>query len=120
MHLASLMCSWAVVCDVWYLEPQTQRPGESAIDFSNRVKKLIAETARIEDVQWDGYMKYFKPSARFVQSRQKVYAEGLLQRLKPTLDAAAAAAVASAASLLTTPSAAASVAVNAPATPAQS
>ena len=40
------------------------------------------DTARLEDVQWDGYMKYFKPSARYVQSRQKVFADALLQRLK--------------------------------------
>ncbi|MCD7463994.1 hypothetical protein HAX54_051892 [Datura stramonium] len=29
MHLLQLMTSWAVVCDVWYLEPQNIRPGET-------------------------------------------------------------------------------------------
>ena len=32
------MSSWALVCDVWYLEPQTMRPGETPMDFANRVK----------------------------------------------------------------------------------
>ena len=33
-----LMTSWAVVCDVWYLETQTRQPGESPSDFAKRVK----------------------------------------------------------------------------------
>lgn len=36
MHLMRLMTSWAVVCDVWYLEPQKLRPGETGIQFSER------------------------------------------------------------------------------------
>jgi hypothetical protein len=31
-----LMTSWAVVCDVWYLEPQTLHPGETHIEFAER------------------------------------------------------------------------------------
>ncbi|KAL8495600.1 hypothetical protein ACS0TY_019647 [Phlomoides rotata] len=31
MHLLQLMTSWAVVCDVWYLEPQNLKPGETSI-----------------------------------------------------------------------------------------
>ncbi|KAL9328909.1 hypothetical protein ACSQ67_003912 [Phaseolus vulgaris] len=30
-HLLQLMTSWAVVCDVWYLEPQNLKPGETSI-----------------------------------------------------------------------------------------
>jgi hypothetical protein len=36
MHLMRLMTSWAVVCDVWYLEPQTLHPGETPIEFAER------------------------------------------------------------------------------------
>jgi hypothetical protein len=36
MHLVRLMTSWAVVCDVWYLEPQTLQPGETTIEFAER------------------------------------------------------------------------------------
>lgn len=37
-HLMRLMTSWAVVCDVWYMEPMRRRSGESAIDFAKRVQ----------------------------------------------------------------------------------
>ena len=36
MHLLQLMTSWAVVCDVWYLEPQNLKPGETPIEFAER------------------------------------------------------------------------------------
>jgi glycerol-3-phosphate O-acyltransferase 3/4 len=36
MHLGRLMTSWAVVCDVWYLEPQYLREGETTIEFAER------------------------------------------------------------------------------------
>lgn len=35
-HLLQLMTSWAVVCDVWYLEPQNLKPGETPIEFAER------------------------------------------------------------------------------------
>uniref|UniRef100_A0A251U944 Putative phospholipid/glycerol acyltransferase n=1 Tax=Helianthus annuus TaxID=4232 RepID=A0A251U944_HELAN len=33
-HLLQLMTSWAVVCDVWYLEQQNMKPGETTIEFA--------------------------------------------------------------------------------------
>lgn len=42
MHLLQLMTSWAVVCDVWYLEPQNIRPGESPIEFAERLKTFFS------------------------------------------------------------------------------
>lgn len=41
MHLLRLMTSWAVVCDVWYLEPQTLQKGETPIEFAERSLLLI-------------------------------------------------------------------------------
>uniref|UniRef100_A0A453BDD2 Phospholipid/glycerol acyltransferase domain-containing protein n=1 Tax=Aegilops tauschii subsp. strangulata TaxID=200361 RepID=A0A453BDD2_AEGTS len=38
MHLVRLMTSWAVVCDVWFLEPQYLREGETAIEFTESVQ----------------------------------------------------------------------------------
>lgn len=35
------MTSWAVVCDVWFLEPQTIQSGESVTDFASRVKVIF-------------------------------------------------------------------------------
>eukprot|EP01114_Cavostelium_apophysatum_P015852 TRINITY_DN4404_c0_g1_i1.p1 TRINITY_DN4404_c0_g1~~TRINITY_DN4404_c0_g1_i1.p1 ORF type:complete len:579 (+),score=100.79 TRINITY_DN4404_c0_g1_i1:116-1852(+) len=80
-HLFRLMSGWAVVADVWYLEPQTIQPGESASDFADRVKGMIAKKAGLINVQWDGYLKYFKPSARFVEERRKIFASSLISRL---------------------------------------
>ena len=53
------MSSWALVGDVWFLEPQQRLDGESAIEFAGRVQRLIAERAKLEIVPWDGYLKYY-------------------------------------------------------------
>jgi len=79
-HLFRLMTSWSVVCDVWYLEPQTIQPGESTTEFANRVKAMIAKRAGLVNVAWDGYMKYFRPSERFVEERRKLYSSSLISR----------------------------------------
>lgn len=79
-HLFRLLSGWAVVCDIWYLEPQTILPGENPVEFSNRVKKMIAEKAGLIDVPWDGYLKYFRPSERFVEERRKIFASSLIAR----------------------------------------
>jgi glycerol-3-phosphate O-acyltransferase 3/4 len=79
-HLLTVLTSWAVVAEVWFLEPQTQQPGESVIDFTNRVKKLIAKKAGLKNVSWDGYLKYFQPNKKFVEERQKLFASSLLAR----------------------------------------
>jgi len=81
MHLVQLMSSWAVVCEVWYLEPQSLRPNESPVDFASRVKQMIADQAGLINVEWDGYLKHFRPSARYVAERQKLFAESLKERL---------------------------------------
>lgn len=44
MHLVRLMTSWAVVCNVWYLEPQTLREGETPIEFSERCTSCFPTT----------------------------------------------------------------------------
>ena len=82
MHLLTLMCSWAVVCDVWYLPPQHRREaeGETAIDFSERVKRLIAERAGLKSASWDGYLKHFRPSARYVKEQQARVARAMMAK----------------------------------------
>lgn len=76
-HLFDLMTSWAVVCDVYYIDPQTKRKGESAEAFANCVKAVICERASLTNTDWNGYLKYFKPSKRFIQAKQKAFADGL-------------------------------------------
>lgn len=55
----TLMTSWAVVCDVYFLEPQTQQEGESSQQFAERVQHLIAAKAKLKVAPWDGYLKYY-------------------------------------------------------------
>eukprot|EP01083_Nonionella_stella_P012627 35766_1 len=81
-HLFDLMTSWALVCDVYFLEPQEKLPEEDSIQFAQRVKDMICETAQITGVDWNGYLKYFRPSKRFVEHRQKLFAESLRERLR--------------------------------------
>lgn len=81
-HLFNLMTSWAVVCDVYYLEPQTIEEGESAVQFANRVKEMIAAKAELQCVPWDGYLKHLRPSSKFVEHRQKLIAQSMLRRVE--------------------------------------
>nr|WDA53441.1 glycerol-3-phosphate acyltransferase 9 [Erycina pusilla] len=82
MHLVRLMTSWAVVCDVWYLEPQYLRPGETPIEFAERVRNMIAARAGLKKVPWDGYLKYYRPSPKLTERKQQIFAESVLQRLE--------------------------------------
>lgn len=44
-HLIRLMTSWAVVVDVWFLDQQRIRPGESAAEFATRIQRMVAARA---------------------------------------------------------------------------
>eukprot|EP00250_Pteridium_aquilinum_P004713 c14915_g1_i1 orf=136-1305(+) len=81
MHLVQLMTSWAVVCDVWYMEPQTLQPSETPIEFAERVRDMIAKRAGIKKVAWDGYLKYYRPSPKLTEKRQQKFAESFLSHL---------------------------------------
>ncbi|ONK65916.1 uncharacterized protein A4U43_C06F2310 [Asparagus officinalis] len=82
MHLMRLMTSWAVVCDVWYLEPQYLKPGETSIEFAERVRDMISVRAGLRKVPWDGYLKYFRPSPKLTERKQQIFAESVLRRLE--------------------------------------
>ncbi|KAI8023318.1 Glycerol-3-phosphate acyltransferase 9 [Camellia lanceoleosa] len=73
--ILQLMTSWAVVCDVWYLEPQSLKPGETAIEFAE-------SSAGLKMVPWDGYLKYSRPSTKHRESKQQSFAESVLRRLE--------------------------------------
>lgn len=77
-HLFTLMTSWALVCDVYYMDPMTRRAGEKDVDFAKRVQYAIARRAGLKAVDWDGYMKYWSPSDRFIRNRRSQCAEYLL------------------------------------------
>ncbi|KAL6497939.1 Glycerol-3-phosphate acyltransferase 9 [Orobanche hederae] len=81
-HLLLLMTSWAVVCDVWYLEPQNLKPGETPIEFAERVRDIISVRAGLKKVPWDGYLKYSRPSPKHRERKQQSFAESVLRRLE--------------------------------------
>ncbi|KAF4366924.1 hypothetical protein G4B88_029248 [Cannabis sativa] len=81
-HLLQLMTSWAVVCDVWYLEPQNLRPGETPIEFAERVRGIISARAGLKKVPWDGYLKHSRPSPKHRERKQQSFAEMVLRRLE--------------------------------------
>ena len=60
-HLFRLMSSWAVVVDIWFLDPQYMRPGEDGAAFATRIQRMIASRANLRPVTWDGYMKCALP-----------------------------------------------------------
>lgn len=84
-HLFELMTSWAVVCDVHYMEPQTIQPGETDVQFANRVKKMICEKAGLISVNWDGFLKRHRISPKFLDSRQRALASVITRRMKGEL-----------------------------------
>jgi glycerol-3-phosphate O-acyltransferase 3/4 len=88
-HLFRLMTSWAVVADIWFMDTQKIRPGESPADFATRVQRMIAARAGLKPVSWDGYMKYWRPSQRFIEERQRSVAEQLCEALSLPLPAKA-------------------------------
>jgi glycerol-3-phosphate O-acyltransferase 3/4 len=81
LHLYRLMTSWALVVDVWFLDPQTRAPGESGAAFSQRVQRMIAARAGLKAMDWDGYMKYWRPSPKFMSACQRNVADDLCAAL---------------------------------------
>ncbi|XP_015113199.1 glycerol-3-phosphate acyltransferase 3 isoform X2 [Diachasma alloeum] len=76
-YLYMMMSSWAIVCDVWYLPPMYRGDGESAIDFANRVKSVIARQGGLVDLQWDGQLKRMKPKKEWREKQQEEFSKRL-------------------------------------------
>nr|XP_027220633.1 glycerol-3-phosphate acyltransferase 4-like [Penaeus vannamei] len=53
-YILSMMTSWAIVCDVWYLPPTRRGPRESGAAFVSRVQGLIAHKGGFVQLAWDG------------------------------------------------------------------
>jgi glycerol-3-phosphate O-acyltransferase 3/4 len=82
-HIFRLMTGWCFFVDFTYLPPTSLQPGENAADFAERVRAEIAEAAGLTPVSWDGYYKYYQPTAKFLEARQKAFADVLLRRMSP-------------------------------------
>lgn len=76
-YLFLMMTSWAIVCDVWYLPPMYQQDGESAIEFADRVKSVIAEQGGLVDLSWDGNLKRSAPKHEWKEKQQEEFTKRL-------------------------------------------
>lgn len=80
-HIIRLMRGWCTVANVYFLEPQHRLPGENAVKFADRVKDMISKRAGLINLQWDGYLKYYTPSVRLLEQRQKQWADRLKENM---------------------------------------
>ncbi|KAK6621498.1 hypothetical protein RUM44_001305 [Polyplax serrata] len=76
-YLYCMMTSWAIVCDVWYLPPMQQKPGESSVDFANRVKRAISERGGLVDLMWDGQLKRSAVKKEWKEKQQEEFSKRL-------------------------------------------
>ncbi|GMR61531.1 hypothetical protein PMAYCL1PPCAC_31726 [Pristionchus mayeri] len=76
-YILRMMTSWAIICHVWYLPPMTRGEHEDAVDFANRVKKVIAARGGLVDLEWDGMLKRCKVPPKLVAKQQEKYANRL-------------------------------------------
>jgi len=80
-HLLMLMSGWAVVCDVYFLDPMTINERETPESFASRVKEVIAKKAGLKNVPWDGYLKHVTPGPRYKEYLQKQFLSSLIKRM---------------------------------------
>jgi len=81
-HMFDVFCNWCIVADIYFLEPQRRRDGESAEQFAARIQKLISKTAGLKYTEWNGYLKHYKPSQRVKEAPKKQYAKLLESKLR--------------------------------------
>jgi len=71
LHLVDIMTSWAMVVDIYWMEPQKMKMFETSEAFADRVKALIAKKTGLKDVAWNGYLKHYKPSDRIIEEKKE-------------------------------------------------
>ncbi|KAL0228610.1 hypothetical protein RCL1_004753 [Eukaryota sp. TZLM3-RCL] len=79
-HVLSMMVAWAVVADVYYMEPTSIRPSETSADFAERVRDLIAKQAGLTAMPFDGYLKFTAPSEKLVADKRAKICKELIRR----------------------------------------
>ncbi|KAI8025414.1 Glycerol-3-phosphate acyltransferase 9 [Camellia lanceoleosa] len=62
-----LMTSWGIVCDVWYLEPQSLKLWRRPLNLQ-RGRGHYFDSASLKKVPWGGYLKYSRPSPKHRES----------------------------------------------------
>ncbi|KAJ8903375.1 hypothetical protein NDN08_004483 [Rhodosorus marinus] len=81
-YLFELLTSWALICDVTFLERQKIQPGETPVEFAQRVQTLISDVGGLEATQFNGYFKHIRADKKFIAQRQKETAQTMLRSLK--------------------------------------
>jgi len=81
-YLYMMMTSWAIVCDVWYLPPMTRLPGETSVDFANRVKAEIARKGGLVDLDWDGQLKRAPAKREWKEKEQLKYSKKFSRKIR--------------------------------------
>ncbi|KAL0808358.1 hypothetical protein ABMA28_012841 [Loxostege sticticalis] len=76
-YLLNMMTSWAIVCDVWYLPAMHRARDETAVDFANRVKAVVARRGGLVDLQWDGQLKRMKAKKEWRELQQEEFSKRL-------------------------------------------
>ncbi|XP_045540886.1 glycerol-3-phosphate acyltransferase 4 isoform X2 [Papilio machaon] len=76
-YLLNMMSSWAIVCDVWYLPPMHRYNNETAVEFANRVKAVIARRGGLVDLMWDGQLKRMKAKKEWRELQQEEFSKRL-------------------------------------------
>lgn len=61
MYLLRMMTSWAIVADVWFMEPMRKNKNETSMEYANRVRSMIARRGGMVELQWDGMLKRGSP-----------------------------------------------------------
>ncbi|KAK4538720.1 hypothetical protein CDCA_CDCA19G4745 [Cyanidium caldarium] len=92
-HMVRIWTSWALVADVFFLDPMVQGEldaQETPTEFAARVKQAICEAAGLKPVEIDGYYKRMQASDKYIKARRRQLADVLLQSLEADRAAAAA------------------------------
>lgn len=72
------MTRWSIDLEIWWLEPQRRLvfedgSKETGAQFASRIQSLIAETAGLKPLSWDGYLKHFngqRDILKYLKKRQ--------------------------------------------------
>lgn len=80
------MTRWVNPVNVYWIPPMKKETGESSVQFSDRVKAVISETAGLKNLSWDGYLKNYRPTREKqdkmrLETRQE-YLKELFEKLK--------------------------------------
>lgn len=92
-HLYDLMTSWALVCDVYYLDPMEKGEDETGVQFSGRVRQAISEKAGLTCVNWDGFLKRHQINPKFRKQRQQALSQIVQRRISGDIPRAVSSSV---------------------------